>query len=239
MEDKHIERIEEYFNKKLNELQSKQFLDDLEQDPELKQLFSEYELALNVIDNQAEKDLREKISQWRTEWKHRQTRSLFIYSGIAASILLLLGIYLFFLQNRQPVSVQQLALEYYTLPETPESTMGGGKQHWSLGIDAFSKKQYKQAIKEWELIEEKTPEVYYYLAHCYFNTREFNNSIVLFQELSTGTSVYSYASDWFLALAYLSSDNIGESMKILNAILENHNHPYYNNAQKLKAKLKT
>ena len=237
MEDKYIERIEAYFDKKLNELESKQFLNDLEKDPELKQLYSEYKLAMDVVDNRAEKDLREKISQWRTEKKQGQTRSLWIYSGIAAGILLLLGTSLFFLQNR-PISMQQLAIRYYNLPKAPESTMGGGEQHWSFGVEAFSKKQYRQAIKEWVSIEGKTAEVKYYLAHCYFNTREFDKAIVLFQELSAGTSVYSYPSNWYLALAYLASDNRVESMKKLNAILEYKNHPFFTEAQKLKARIR-
>lgn len=238
MNDKHINRVEAYFKKTLSEKEEKQFMNDVRSDKALRRTFEEYQLAVDATDEQVERDLRLKFAGWRDAQNKNRRRSLIIYTGIAASILLLIGIYLISNRGFKINGNIQLALKLYELPDTPESTMGNEDRHWSLGREAFGQQKFVQAIDEWKKIEEPGPEVNYYLAHCYFNIENYNNAISLFQELSSGTSVYSYSSDWYLALAYLAADQPDRVHDQLMKIVNDTTHPYHDDARDLKIKMK-
>ena len=93
MNSKHTSRVESYFKKSLSDKELKQFVNDLENDPELRKVFEEHKLAMDVIDHQAEKELRSKFADWNKAGRSNKVRSLNIYIGLAASILLLVGLY--------------------------------------------------------------------------------------------------------------------------------------------------
>ncbi len=237
MIERYENLIEAYIKQAMNAEERGRFKEEIRNNPELQQLVEEYKLSMDAIDLEEEEALRAKFTGWKQGRKQQQKRLYtIVVSAAAACVAILAGIY--FLVRPVPETNISIAFSAYTLPDTPGSTMGTMDEKWSAGESAYKSGSFKKAIKEWEAIEEKTPEVYYYLAHCYFNTREFDRAITLFQELSSGTSVYSFSSDWYLALAYLASGITGESMKKIDMILENKNHPYYNNAQKLRAKIK-
>lgn len=237
MKDKHISRVEGYFKKTLSEKEEKQFMNDVSSDKELRRVFEEYQLAVDATDQHVEKDLRSKFAGWRNAQNKEKKRSLIISIGIAASILLLIGVY--FISNRgfKINGHDQLAIEFYELPDTPERTMGDEDRHWSMGVDAFSRQMFVQAIDEWKKIEDADPEVNYYLAHCYFNIEEYNKAIALFLDLSSGTSVFSFSSDWYLALAYLASDKTDRVNDQLIRIVNDTTHPYHADARVLKVKM--
>ena len=115
--------------------------------------------------------------------------------------------------------------------------MGGGNQNWSGGIEFYKEGSFKKAAAKWETIQDPDAEVSYYLAHCYFNTKQFDKAIPIFRELSAGTSAYSIPSGWFLTLSYLANDQSDKAKMQLKKILSGTSHPYYAKAQKLNAEL--
>jgi tetratricopeptide (TPR) repeat protein len=238
MEEQYTDKINAYFKRTLNAEERSRFEEEIRSNPELQQLVAEYRLNMDVVDLEEADELRSKFVGWKEnrQEQHRQRRLYAIISiSAAASVAILAGLY--FLIHPVPESNKAIAFQAYTLPETPGDILGTMDEKWSAGVADYRSGSFEKAIKEWEAIKEKTPEVEYYLAHCYFNMKEFNGAISIFSKLSAGTSVYSYLSDWYLALAYLASDHTGESIKELDTILENRDHPFYFEAQKLKAKI--
>jgi hypothetical protein len=76
------------------------------------------------------------------------------------------------------------------------------------------------------------------LAHSYFNGKKYDQAVFLFQQLTSGSSVYNYPSDWYLALSYLALNDHDKSRKQLEAILKDKDHPYYAEAAQLKKKMR-
>ncbi len=237
MEEQYENRIDAYFKHTLSAAERIRFEEEIINNPGLQRLVEEYKLGMDAVDLEEEEALRAKYTGWKQDRKQQQKRLYtIVISSAAACMAILAGLY--FLIRPVSESNEMIAFHAYTLPDTPGSTMGTIDEKWSAGAAAYKTKSFGKAIEEWESIEEKTPEVDYYLAHCYFNTHEYDKAIPLFRELSAGTSVYSYSSEWYLTLAYLASDNTNESIKELDTILENKNHPFYARAQQLKERMK-
>lgn len=236
MEEGYIKRVEAYINRKLNEDERRRFEADLKNDQALRIIFDEYTLAMAVIDQQVENDLRSKFQTWRADNQPDKSRMLVVFMSIAASLLLLITVY-FFISSPSVNKGAQLALDVYTLPKSSGSTMGESDRHLSLGRQAYDNKEFQQAIAEWSAIEAPTPEVTYYLAHSYFNVKEYDQAALLFQRLASGSSVYNFPSDWYLVLSYMALDDREKGIQQLEKIINDKDHPYHLEAQQLKTKL--
>lgn len=237
MEEEYIKRVEAYLSRRLSEGERVQFEAELNSDQVLKNIFDEYTLAMVVIDRQVENDLRLKFKTWRVENKRARSRTLVLWSSMAASLLLLITFFFIF---SPPVSKsKQVALDVYTLPKSSGSTMGESDQHLSMGRQAYDNSDFQQAIVEWSTVTAPTPEVTYYLAHSYFNTKKYDEAASLFQRLASSSSVYNFPSDWYLALSYLARDNHEKGMQQLAKMVKDKDHPYHHEAQQLRAKLLT
>jgi tetratricopeptide (TPR) repeat protein len=233
MEKQYVEKANAYFKHQLSPDEQVKFEKEIEADPGLRQFMEEYQLAIDAIDHNEEAILRDKFSTWRKNEKKTSIRRLIVYSSIAASIAVLFG---FFISTyfSGPKTYQKLAYQNYHLPESPGASMGDSQLHWNKGIDAFKAKDYQIAIQEWDQIPEPDPEINYFLGHAYFNVKNYKKASEIFNVLSKQTSIYSFPSDWYLLLSYLSEDNIEKYNQQSDKILKNKEHPFYNDALKLK-----
>lgn len=237
MEQDYINRVETYLTGSLSKEDKKQFEKDLENDSNLQQAFQECILAIDVIDNQVAKDLKLKFTEWNQEKeKFNIWRSPIL--KIAASIVLVVGVFFIFFQESGSLSNEKISQKYYNLPNIPSSSLGTVDQQWSKGLEAYRKKLYDEAITAWVPIKNSSPEVNYYLAHSYFNIQDYKSAATLFEELSRGTSVYSFPSDWYLTLSYLAVDDIMLYKKNLHEIIGDKDHPFYSDANSLNQETK-
>lgn len=234
--EEYISRAERYLRHDLDEAGRRQFEADMKEDAELKDIYQKCKFAMDVINNQVESDLREKFGHWKKERSQATRRTLYWYSAIAASILLLISFY-FILTSPQQKSGAQLAHELYSLPKGPGSVMGDADIHWSKGAEAYNRGDFKEAAAEWAYIDNPGPETTYYLAHSYFNSSQYAKASAAFDKLSTGTSVYNYPADWFLALSLLAEEKEELSRAQLGKMISDQRHPYYEDALKLRSLL--
>ena len=237
MDSNNINRVEAYFRDELSENEVKQLRADLVENEELKQLFQEYHLAMETVDVQVENELRDQFNEWKTEMDDHKTKQRTLIPQvwkIAASLALITTIaYFIFRVQDKPFTGYELAMEYYELPTTPGSDMGKGEENWSNGLQAYEAQDYSRAIALWTSMKVRTPEQDYYLAHAYFKTGDYSNAVILFQQISNGTSAYSFSADWFLALSYLANDQIENGKSQINKIIQSSGHPYIDDAEKL------
>ncbi len=235
MEEQYINKIEAYLKHTLSDHECDQFEKALKNDATLRKTFNEYALAMDVMDQQVENDLRVKFASWKQERKFI-TRRITMYSALAASILLLVGMCFLLKLKSGPTTYEQLAHTYYLLPEAPSHSMGDDQIHWNKGIKAYTRKDYEEAIRHWQHVEYPDAEINYYLAHCYFSVRKYEMAARLFNDLKEGTSAFSYAAEWYLVLSYLCDGQMEEYKPLLEIILTDKEHPYHSEAIELKRK---
>jgi hypothetical protein len=238
MDQEFINRIEAYFSKKMSGQEIRKFKRDLSKNAELEQIFLEYQLAMDTIDQQVEDELRDQFNSWSdTKPDVRPIRRIIPNLWkIAASLALIACLYYLLISSDQFLNGEELAISYYELPVSPGGNMGKGDAHWSLGLQAFEKNEFGDAIAEWAQIEKPSAEQAYYLAHAYFNTNNYVQTAPLLKMLSDGTSVYSFPADWYLALTYLAMNNKPDFTDQINKITKNPYHPYLDKTIELRKK---
>lgn len=237
MEEQQLKQVEAYFKRQMTFGENEKFEEKIRKNSELKRVVDEYQLTMDVIDQQEETELKEKFNQWKQGEKKTITRRLVFYSSVAASIAILFGI--FAIKSLSgPDNYRELAYSNYQIPGSPSASMGDSQVHRNAGISAFKIKSYQEAINEWSQMDAKDPEINYYMAHAYFNLELFQKASVLFNEIAKGTSTFNYPSDWYLLLCYLSAEDMIKFNQQLDKILNDEQHPYYDDGVKLKEKLK-
>jgi tetratricopeptide (TPR) repeat protein len=238
MDQQHINRVEAYFGKQMSGEQIRQFKHDLSHNAELKQVYFEYQLAMDAVDQQVEEELRDQFKTWDRKGKAEKPLRWLTpnFWKIAASLALIACLYYLLISSDQFLNGEELSISYYELPVSPGGNMGKGEEKWSNGIQAFEKKDFDEAIAEWTQIEKPSAEQTYYLAHAYFNTNKYAQAAPLFKILSEGTSVYSFNAEWYLALSYLALNSKAEFMDEIAIITKNPYHPYLEEAIELRKK---
>ncbi|GEM_PF-2503210 len=233
MEQDNVNKVESYFRDELTPGEKEQFLKEMDENPELERLYSEYMLSMEAIDQQVETELRDQFNEWEGNVENEKSKVRFmpIIWKVAATLILLAVAYIVFYQvNIETTSGDKLALSEYQLPESPGSTMGDGNAQWSEGIRFFESNDFNGAVDSWSAIENPNPEMQYYLAHAYFNIGDYNEAANLFQALSEGNSVYGYSSDWYLLLTYMANNQQNDFNKQLARISDDPTHPYLEDA---------
>ena len=149
------------------------------------------------------------------------------YYAAAASVVILFGLF-FFNQNTKPDFADYNQQEHAYLTER-----GNVQEELKQAEEAFNSKKYKAAIPLFESIlkENKTPEIQYYYGIALLEEDQFSKSEAVFNELKSGTSVYSEKALWYLALSKLKQKDYKASKQILQTISQDYED--YDKVQKL------
>ncbi len=240
MDPESVNRVEAFFRDEMTEEEARQFREDLADNEELNQLFKDYHLAMDTIDAQEEEELRSQFKEWSAdkETPKANERKLFPQLWkVAASIALIAALsYLVFYLQSQPRDAYTLALNTYELPKSPGVELGKGAESWSAGLEAYQNKNFEEAVRNWTKIQDLSQEQEYFLAHAYFNLNYFTDAVSLFKVIADGNGNYSFAADWFLALAYLADNEDEAFLRQINKIKLTPNHPYKKDAELLLEK---
>lgn len=209
MEQEYINRVEAYFKGTLGAEEKAQFEADVEKDPQLKELYQEYGLAIDAIDQQVEDDLRGQFRIWEAEKETKTGTMVFLlFWKVAASVTLIMGIsYGLYVYDWGVQTGRELALKNYTLPPSTGNEMGTGSELWSKGMERFEQQDYSAAIEYWSQITDPTDEMQYYMAHAYFLMDNFDKAASLFEHLSSTINTYRAGADWNLLLTYLANED--------------------------------
>lgn len=203
--------LDRFFEKSLNAEEEADFLKRLETDPKLK---AEFDFRNSVKKAVTRKELKASLQQM--EAKKSKDINPWIFGGIAASILLVFGVWVFSLNNPN----KQLAYDYFQpLPNMVNPIVRGENMEDSTrtAFEKYEKEDYRRAIKEFEKLGEKSPEVLLYLGISYLAERDPEESIRVLSGFSTNDSTQSIESyrKWYLALAYLEDNQDEEAKKLL------------------------
>jgi len=239
-EDKYINQIAAYLGKMMSPEEKRLFEDALNQDKELADAFQNYQFMQATVEQHLEKELSQRLDSWEeAEKKRPKLRRLRIILVAAAGILLLISIPLLIKWFSPVLPVDQLALEYYIPPAPPENQMGTEEPGWVAAAEAYESGDFSTAIDSLLALNDRNPEMDYYLAHSYFQLEEYNASIPIFRELATGSSIYNRRAEWYQLLSLLASGQDNDLAKqLLTQISQDKNHPFYKKARQVARKNK-
>lgn len=186
------------------------------------------------------------IAQQPSKTNPGKKRSFFSFPyGIAAVIMIALGLSIKFIYQDEPENVQ-LFEAYYRPLSGPEDTFRNeeklneseGKARFAS--EAYDELEYKKAIAFYsELLKESPNNSKYtlFLGLSYINDGKYDDAIVLYNGHSPQGISYDDDIAWYLALAHLRKGEIQTSKHLLKNISSNTQNDYSDTAKELVAKL--
>ena len=145
----------------------------------------------------------------------------------AASVVLLLGIFLFDSNSNPNFN------EFNQFDEAHFVERGEQVNYLKQAQEAYNSKDYKKAIPLFESIlkEKETAEIQYFYGISLLENNKIHEAETVFIELQTGNSIYKYKAIWALALAKLKQKEYKSCKEILLTIPADYEN--YDDVQKL------
>lgn len=180
----------------------------------LTQLFEEADQELDEEAEAATISIRSSRNRW------------YRWAGVAAAILLLS---VFLLWPSPPSNQELFAAHYSAFPNliAPGDRSGDAQETLDLALKAYESADFAEAIRLFEDISDKNQnEVLYYGLSLLMDGKN-QEAIQHIQIVATDSSArYQAAAQWYLALAYLKTDDQEASQSLLQEIVSTTDHPY-------------
>lgn len=221
-----FERIEQYLLNRMPDSERIAFETQLASDFTLKQKVEDLKILLEGIETES---LKEKLNTFHEDLTSKikplnhtsetKTVSISWYKkyGIAASIILLLGLGFLWIINQD--NTQKLYTKYYTPdPGLPSLMSSDNDSNFQFNDAMVTYKQgdYKTAISKWNVLLEPEPKndtLNYFIGSAYLANKQATTAITYLEKVST---YFKDEANYYLGLAHLKNDNIQLAKKYLN-----------------------
>lgn len=239
-----IETIEKYLNHSMEVGERAEFEKKLKHDAVFKKEFEEIKSLIlgievaslrNQLDsyhNEMEKDADSQISG--TQPLKKSSNSKYLFYAIAASVLLLLGLYIF---NNSTPSYQKIFAQNF-VPDSGLPTKMGSSSNFEFydGMVDYKRGKYSEAIEKWsplQLANKTNDTLNYFIGVAYLakgDQQNAENYLLKAAKNSNGTFINE--TYYYLGLAYLKDNkpkeakenlqksNLKESKKIISELAE-------------------
>lgn len=240
MESETNELFIAYLENDLSESERESFEKRLNEDPLFSEAFDEFKNIYSILENQLSPhraSVLDTINQANANYKAEAPADLpekkvIVFKpwkyGIAATILLAVGLFLFNNFNNPNYSD-------YATHETISLTLRSDTNETTKKAEiAFNAENYEEAINHFNKLLKTSPEnlqLQYYKAVALVETSKYKEAENMLQTISERNSVYASKAKWLNALSLLKQKRYNEVEEILNTIPSN--APEYKKAQKL------
>ncbi|QCK15761.1 tetratricopeptide repeat protein [Mangrovivirga cuniculi] len=242
--DSEILLIEAYFEDRLTPDEKKEFEQRRLEDFDFQKKVEDYLSIFRSIKESEKEDFQNKLKDWDDEIGSKSKTTKFpAYMKYAAIIILLIipiGLWqLGYFSN--DLSTNEAYITYYSPYEDVITQRNGDQVSLFLeGMEEYNNKNYEKAIEILSSFTAENPQsdmAKIYLGISYLETDENNAAISIFSDLkSNANGLPKELSHWYLAMAYLKTDNIVEAKNLLNSISES-DHIFSGKADKLLSRL--
>ncbi len=217
--EQEIELIENYLAGTLSESERKETEQRLQNDPKFAErvtLIQDMRQAVNSPVEDFRNDLREEFDAYQSRHQTERTPSPFFERPylIAASVLLLVGLFAIYMVFLKSPSPQQLYASNFSPP--PENITirndDVADTELQLALKAYNDQQYTVALNHFDKTSRTIPEneaVLFYSGICHLALEESEAAGERFQQILQSSN-YGTAAQWYLGLSYLQ---IGKSDK--------------------------
>ena len=228
------ENIDLYLNGRLSGEVLRVFEGRLAQDKDLAHALWLRQGIQTAIKDRGVQELEATLSTIRQEWngakgqteKQKATKSYSFrqYMAIAASLVILAVAGIWLLNANQNTTPGALFEQYYQAPFA-DRERALENQFESLTDEAlasFAKEGYKEALNLFDqaaILNPNSLKVAYYRGHCYLNTEKPAEAIVTFEQIvAHGDNIFVVDAEWYLALAYIKTNQIQQAKALLEGI---------------------
>lgn len=240
-QEKNIDLIEQYLNNELSAGERQDLEEKISGDDSLAAEFERRQLAHQMLDFMVAENLRNQLRSLEAEDTRvipmaTRKRSLYVLA-VAASVVILIGAF-FFIPTGGSLSNQQLALNFY---EAPAFTMRGTDAgnislQVAQGMEALNLGEYSQAVELLQNVPADN-EYYvmarYYLGHAHFLNKNYPAAESDFNQVMNANDMrFQQAAEWYRLLSCKAQNQNCQEM--LQLILQNPNHPYFNQASEIQ-----
>ncbi|WP_299098511.1 hypothetical protein [uncultured Winogradskyella sp.] len=234
---KREEFIAHYFDGTLNTKQKALFIELMTNDNEFKKQVEFEEQTKTAIISVKKDELKQKLELLESPKKQFK----FYAIAIAASLIIALGIFSL-LQPSNRVTNEQLFANYFEPYPNIISPASRGNQTKNAKIEAFNyydAKNYNLASQKFEALYKSTNTPYYLFYHaiCQLQLGKTDSAITLLKKREGVTDKLKMHTNWYLALAYLKTNNTTEA-KILLQIISAENSFKHKAAKDILKKIK-
>lgn len=244
MESEANELFIAYLDADLSDYERKSFERRLNEDSAFSEEFYEFKSIYNVLENRLAPErasVLETINQANANFKSESStdvrdKKVIVFKpwkyGIAATILLAVGLFLF-------NNFDKPAYSDYATHETISLSLRSDADEITKNAEtAFNAKNYEDAINYFNELLKISPEdmeLQYYKAVALVESNKYDEADSLLNNIGESNSVYSSKAKWLNALSWLKQQRYDEAKKILNTIPSS--SPEYKKAQKLLSDL--
>ncbi|MDC8004682.1 tetratricopeptide repeat protein [Aureisphaera galaxeae] len=241
IDEKTYEHIDGYLKGTLDEDTRNNFEQRLQSDSELreeleiqKKLYEHFE-----VHSEEEERLQGVMKSIEDAGKayhglHGRRKKLRYFIPVAASIVLLVGYFMFFGSSS---SMDSLYAEYSDWDSLPSLTERGTEVNTlQKAADYFSEKSYAEAISALQTHLEKDPEnplALSYLGLSHLEMQNYDEAIKTFDLLQNGTSLDRNKALWYKAMTYLKAKDEANTISTLEHLLEDSNNYKHKEANEL------
>jgi len=232
-----IDILDAYFRDRMNDEQQALFKERLG-DPQFEKDLREYrELHMGIEYSifktakeklqSLEKSLPDPLTDQHSSLEDQQHTSSFDRSFLwkmAAAILILAISTIVFFNNQQSASPQELFADYFE-PFTNEFVVVQRSDDSGNGLlrsfQAYDNAQYHEAVSGFQSILQEQPDnimVLFYLSNAQLALQDHEGAITNLQRFLEISEDFKIQAQWYLALAYISNQQISEAKNILNEI---------------------
>ena len=243
----HITRLAEaYLADELSAEERKAFEARVETDPEFASEVRLHFLADAEIKAEGRALLKQSLNKRYEQALREQHTPVYLRPaawGVAASILLLITLGIFFLrpQTNTPTT-DQLIAEYWEVPEVSRfrdrvgDTLSTG---WNKALDYFEDSAYNEAIPLFQELQQDSSfmadygdRTRLYLAISYEKTQAFPEALAALASISD-ESIYVDQRIWYQAMVYLKMKDFPKAQELLQEIIDNPSHFKHTEAQRI------
>lgn len=228
--------IERYFEDNLTPQEKLDFDHLMETDPSFSEEVSFERNTKAAVTLEARKELKTKLQALESENNKKSNRKTWL--SIAAMILVLLGVSMFFL-NQNPTADQLYADYFEPYPNTVAPIVRDASQE-SEEIDAFAAYEqgdYKEAAARFQALSETSDEEYlsFYRAISFMELDQMKEAEQIFTS-TTWSSDYNEKAKWYLAMNYIQQNKITQAKVLLSEIVKDQSYKH-EKAEKLLQKV--
>ena len=225
----NIDQIEQYLEGNLDEKERIKVEESIASDSKFATDVENYKFLMDGIKFSGRNSLYQKLQDWDQELSENITigeqnskiRKFKWYYAAASIVIFVVAIGLVF--TNMFSGYERVAANYY---EQYDHYSGNTRGDKSDASSLSSINQYYDQGRYGETIDLinkldlsfQSEEIRFLLANSYMALEKFDEAIILFKEVSGGTSGYRFESKWYLALCYLYINELDPALPLLEEI---------------------
>jgi predicted Zn-dependent protease len=243
--DNFEDKMDDYIQNKMNDLDRKVFEKELAEDPDKKERFEQHKEVIQIIEIASLKEqldrLEHKVDQEKKSSSQKKSKVINLFPraqmiGIAASLTILIVAAVWIFYPSQNNSDHFAFRKYYQKDPGLPTTMGVSDQ---ITLDQamllYKQNNYQEALQAFETLLNETPNdtVQYYYAMSLMELDQFAEAEKTLRKLELKSSNLQQRRDWYLIMALLQLNREDEAIELVNEIIDQEQHLYKNDAKRL------